>query len=88
MNLGKMFLALVVLGGGLKSFSMDKVVYGEDNRLEPFEVNGQFYELSRSTAAMIPKLAITEGRNDTFEIENTPLSKRMVCESEKFADQG
>jgi len=88
MNLGKMFLALLVLAGGLKSFSMDKVVYGEDDRLEPFEVNGRFFELARSTAAMIPKLAMTEGRNETFEVEYSPLSKRNICQDEKFADQG
>ncbi len=88
MKLEKMFLALLVLVSGLNAFSMDKVVYGEDDRLEPFEVNGRFFELSRSTAAMIPKLAMTEGRNDTYEIEYSPLTKRNVCQDEKFADQG
>lgn len=88
MKLGKIFLALVILTGSLKGFAKDKVVYGEDDRLEPYEVDGMFFDLAKSTAAMIPSDAIKEGQNDSFNIEESPLSGRNICKDEKFASQG
>jgi V8-like Glu-specific endopeptidase len=37
---------------------------------------------------MIPREAMTEGRNETYEIELSPLSKKNVCPEQKFTDQG
>ncbi len=88
MHLGKKILALGILASLLNAYAIDKVVYGDDDRLEPFEVNNAFYELSRSTAAMIPMESIKLGRNDAYDIEYSPLTKRNVCSDEKFADQG
>lgn len=88
MKLGKIFLAFAIVTAPLTSFSRDKVVYGEDNRLEPYEVTGKFFELSKSTAAMIPREAITAGRADGYNIEYSPLSGRNICKDEKFANQG
>ncbi len=88
MKLGKIFLSLAILAGPLTSFSKDKVVYGDDNRLEPYEVTGRFYELAKSTAAMIPREALTEGTADGFNIEYSPLSGRNICKEEKFSNQG
>lgn len=84
MKLGTIFLALML------SFSVNannKVIYGEDNRLDIFEtVNPLHLELARSTAAMISKGALrTEG--DITTITGTTLADRGICRSERFAEQ-
>ena len=88
MKLGKMFLALLILTGPLSGFTRDKVIYGDDDRLEPYEVNGKFFDLSRSTAAMIPSDAIKEGQAGGYDIEFSPLSGRNICKDQRFANQG
>lgn len=88
MKLGKIFLTLSILVASVKSFAIDKVVYGNDDRLEPYEVTGMMFDLSKSTAAMIPRESITEGRANGYNIEYSPLSGRNICKDEKFANQG
>ncbi|MDH5581994.1 MAG: serine protease, partial [Bdellovibrionales bacterium] len=73
-----------------QSFALDKVIYGEDNRLDLFEVKNNIqYQVALSTAAMIPNYTIKESsdRSGEFEIKSSTLSKRGICEDQKFAQQ-
>lgn len=66
-----------------------KVVYGEDNRLDLFEVkNTMFRKLAQSSAAMIG-LHMLDKNGDKYSINRlTNLEDGLnVCSSEKFADQ-
>lgn len=82
------FLCLLFMS--VQSFAFDKVIYGEDDRLDLFEVENDIqYQAALSTAAMVPNYVIKESgdRNGEFEIKSSPLSKRGICEDQKFAQQ-
>lgn len=73
-----------------QSFAMNKVIYGPDDRLDLYEVQDSIqYQVSLSTAAMIPNYVLKESqdRSGDFEIKSSQLSKRGICEDQKFADQ-
>lgn len=88
MKNGFIILALV-LGVGFNSYAVEKVIYGDDNRLDLFEVTDQIqYDAALSTAAMIPNSALVDStRNDGQEIKSTTLTKRGICSDQKFAEQ-
>jgi V8-like Glu-specific endopeptidase len=81
------FILISLMAAGLV-YSKDKVVYGEDNRLDVFEVQSLFWRsASDSTAAMIPKdkLVVKDGM---ISIESGSLGSELnLCPGEKFADQ-
>lgn len=63
-------------------------VYGEDNRLDVFEVRDSAQvELSRSTAAMISPSNLKILADETIEISGKTLEARGVCSTERFAKQ-
>jgi V8-like Glu-specific endopeptidase len=65
----------------------NKVIYGEDNRLDLFETGDALHaELAQSTAAMIAHSRITL-LGDKATITGSPLSSRGICASEPFANQ-
>ncbi|MFI5391488.1 MAG: trypsin-like serine peptidase [Bacteriovoracales bacterium] len=70
------------------SFASDKVVYGEDNRKDVFEVESFLWQsITDSTAAMVPKskLVIKEGM---INIEGETLKDAEgLCPGEKFENQ-
>lgn len=64
-----------------------KVIYGEDSRVDLGEVqDGLFYDLAKSTAAMVPRQSIQE-RGSFATITGSLLADRGVCRDERFADQ-
>lgn len=67
----------------------EKVIYGEDNRLDVYaSPNSMFIELSRSTAAMIPHQSILLNRQDSkAEIQGKSLRDVGMCEEERFSNQ-
>ena len=66
----------------------DKVVYGDDNRVDVFESTNQlFVELAESTAAMISKGSIYATSNDEYSIRGSSLQARGMCSTERFAKQ-
>jgi len=69
----------------------DRVIYGEDDRQDVFELDVlRNVELARSTAAMINSRSLRfDFINQTYSVANpTTLEKRSnVCPSVKFADQ-
>lgn len=77
----------------LLSFSLEakvKVIYGEDNRKDPYQVaNAEFVELAKSTAAQIPtsNLAQDADRADFFRVKGRTMKSRGYCSTERFYNQ-
>jgi V8-like Glu-specific endopeptidase len=64
-----------------------KVVYGEDDRLDLFEVtNSMHLKLAKSTAAMIPNRNVSI-RNDVATLRGGTLEGSGICSDAKFAKQ-
>jgi hypothetical protein len=60
-------LTLLLVLSNLTAMATEKVIYGEDDRLDVYEVKNQEYiKLSLSTAAMIPNSKIKKD----FGLEN------------------
>lgn len=70
----------------LKAFSNDKIIYGEDNRVDYYDTTALYQELANSTAAMIPRKSLIE-KDDYFEIKGETLSERGICKEERFSQQ-
>jgi len=83
-NLG---LSLVVLLS-TQVFASNKVIYGDDDRLDVFEeTNFKLSDLAKSTAAMIPNSKITELNNEQIILKGDSLQARGMCASERFSEQ-
>lgn len=75
--IGMMFL--------FNSYANQSVIYGDDNRLDLFEVtNPGHLELSKSTAAMIPANRVKRQSDGTYNIRGYVHN---VCEGERFKGQ-
>ena len=67
--------------------SVDKVIYGEDDRLDLYEAtNALHLDLARSTAAMISHGKLTTS-GDTVSISGSTLQSRGICAHAKFSKQ-
>ncbi|WP_127716201.1 serine protease [Halobacteriovorax sp. HLS] len=65
--------------------SMDKVVYGEDNRLDIFEVtNPMHLKLAKATAGLVKSYSVEDMRDGQSKLSGGSLS---VCSDEKFDGQ-
>jgi V8-like Glu-specific endopeptidase len=86
----KNLIISVVLIASSTSFASTKsvkVIYGDDNRVDVIDSqNSMFVELSKSTAAMIPKGKISVLGNGVTKISGSKLSSRY-CKTERFANQ-
>ncbi len=84
----RMILALATAALlSVSASAQNKVVYGEDNRLDLFETtNSLHYELARSTAAMISRSNL-EARGEDMIISGRTLEQKGICSDAKFADQ-
>lgn len=84
-------MALAIAAVSLISFNTkatDKVVYGDDNRVDVYaSTNPMFVELSKSTAGMISGRSLVLNSNDEYEIKGSSLQSRGMCASERFAKQ-
>lgn len=70
------------------TFANNKVIYGEDNRQDPFEVsNPQFLKFANSTAAMIANENLLAKDVDEVLIQSKTLKERGMCETERFVNQ-
>ncbi|EPZ52195.1 trypsin [Bacteriovorax sp. BAL6_X] len=86
MNFSLALLA-VVFTLNLSSMAIDKVVYGEDNRLDQFEITDQnILDLQRSTLAMIPKSKLKRDMNNSGSFK-TIDSKIGLCDDARFNNQ-
>ena len=78
---------LIVLS--LQAFSMDKAVYGFDDRKEVYEAPAFLSELARSTAAMMTKDKIKKSPSGNFKIYHNPSvgSSFNLCKDARFYSQ-
>ena len=84
-----LLLSSVLYAAPSNNSKNNKVVYGEDNRLDLFEVkNKLFRTLAKSTAGMVD-LKMLDNKGDTFALsQKITLEEGLnVCPSEKFSDQ-
>lgn len=87
MKLWKIFLTFALSTSMLTAFASDKVIYGDDDRLDLYEVVDNLHlELAKSTAAMIEGSALTRSGED-FQISGQTLAQRGMCQTERFANQ-
>ena len=79
---------LLILSSSL--FARNKVIYGDDNRLDLFEAtDGLHLQLAQSTAAQIGNSTfIDDGVSDYYTIKGGTLQSGMnLCADERFANQ-
>ncbi len=80
----KHIIWMMILLLPLSSFSVDKVVYGEDNRMDVLEASAQFQNLASSTLALVSKDKFTDGNTLTGE---TLGVRKNLCADERFFNQ-
>lgn len=88
MTLRKILLVTTALVLSLSAQAANnKVIYGEDDRLDVFETTDSLhYELAKSTAAMISGSSI-KMNGDMAVITGSTLEDRGICATAKFAEQ-
>lgn len=85
-KLGMISLALLVLTFSAPVQAINKVIYGSDDRRDPYqESNPHLLNLARSTAAMIPNPKMTT-QDNSVTIQGSTLEDRGICSSAKFAN--
>lgn len=65
----------------------DKVVYGDDNRLEVYESPDSMKVLSASTAAMISPSNLLINEDGSFNTTQNLLKSNGICEDDPYANQ-
>ena len=66
--------------------AQNKVVYGDDDRLNPADASSMMRELALSTAGMIDPSSLTTN-GDMVEISGNTLEGRGICSTARFAQQ-
>lgn len=83
----KLIIAILSLTLTMSAFAGVDVVYGDDNRVDVYASNNQFYvDLSVSTAAMV-KSSNLQVLGDEVKIKGRSLEARGMCASERFSHQ-
>ncbi len=81
-------LLALVLAFSMNANAIQKVIYGEDNRRDVYEVtNPLFLKMARSTAALIPSRGVQTNGNMTKIVGRTLGAQMGLCESEPFFEQ-
>jgi len=81
-------LTTILLLSATSSYATNKVIYGEDDRLDVYEeTNFKLSELALSTAAMIPNSKIKEHNSYEVILTGSTLEERGMCASERFSQQ-
>jgi V8-like Glu-specific endopeptidase len=83
--------ALLVLAIGVNtSNATEKVIYGQDNRQDVFEVTNSLHlKLAKSTASLISKRSLSSQHGAFYanRVQTLAQSRTNVCASENYADQ-
>lgn len=89
MNKNNIFFLLLLLSTSLFATTAQiKVIYGDDNRVDVEDSRNPVYiSLSKSTAAMVNTLLLSELNSEQYELGGRSLADGGVCASEKFAHQ-
>ncbi|MBT4791222.1 MAG: trypsin-like peptidase domain-containing protein [Halobacteriovoraceae bacterium] len=77
---------LVLLSFPIPAFAAQKVIYGEDNRVDYYLVSKSHQEIADATAVMINNIRIKE-KKDHFLLSKKTLRNYGVCEGERFLEQ-
>lgn len=81
------FLLLIALTVSASVMANDKVIYGEDNRLDVFESTNDMHKtLARSTAAMITGSSLRSA-GDLTHVSGPSMQSRGMCSTERFSQQ-
>jgi V8-like Glu-specific endopeptidase len=87
MKLGTILATAAALLTLTANASSNKIIYGEDNRLDVYETANQLHvDLAKSTAAMISWSSIRNNGEESVITSGT-LEERGICESERFSNQ-
>ena len=86
-----LFTAILIVSLISLSIASEKdfdVIYGVDNRKDVFESrNSILVELSKSTAAMIQPIFLSNLTNGNVQISGGTLQSRGICAKERFSNQ-
>ncbi len=85
-------IALLALSLSVSAFAKiplnNKVIYGQDDRLDVFESNDNLMkEISLSTAAQVLNKNLIETSAGTYTVKAETLAESGMCKSERFANQ-
>ena len=68
--------------------TLDKVIYGEDDRKDIYQSTNEMYkQLAGSTAAMIAESALYPQEDGTVLVKSTTLEQDGICSDARFAKQ-
>jgi V8-like Glu-specific endopeptidase len=81
--------AVVLTTVSMNAFASDKVIYGQDNRADLYEVtNPLFKKLADSTVVLVQRSAIQQSSSGVLEVKASSFAETLgVCSTERFADQ-
>lgn len=72
----------------IKAYSINKSIYGEDDRLDYNQLsNNEYTDWANSTAAMIPDLIIRDYTDTHVRIKAKMLNQNGICDYQRFARQ-
>jgi V8-like Glu-specific endopeptidase len=88
----KLSLCLLALSFSTSVYAgniVDKVIYGQDDRLDVYEATNTLHkELAASTAAMIPSSSLQfQTADDTYLVKGSSLQSGGICATARFAKQ-
>lgn len=88
-NLTGLFVFLLSVNLYAQDYStIDKVIYGNDDRKDIYESTNEMYkQLAGSTAAMIGDSSLEAQDNDMVLIKSTTLEEDGICSDARFAKQ-
>lgn len=80
-------IMVIILFFSFNLFSMEKVIYGDDNRVDiPDLFNNLYLDLAKSTAAMIASNRIVN-EDGNYKVKWGTLADMGICSDERFASQ-
>ena len=81
------FLLLTLLSS-IQVFSMNKVIYGSDNRKDLVDIRSEVLrDISRSTAAQVDAYHLQEENDGMITLSGRTLATKGICEKARFSQQ-
>lgn len=82
-------IALIAIVSINQSFAGDRVIYGEDNRKDLYQVTNPFYkQLAESTVVLVQNSDLSQNSSGVVQVNAQSFQSLMgVCSNEPFADQ-
>ncbi|MDD0853361.1 serine protease [Halobacteriovorax sp. GB3] len=81
-------VTLLTLLYSMQVYSLDKVVYGEDNRIETREASQRIQNIAKSVAAQVPMYAFRFGVEEGMaQLRSKTLEQLGICSYENFFRQ-